>query len=93
MTLEDAEAVLPKASDTVKVTTVSPTGYSAGPSFTILDVTSPSLLSTAVAPDKKATIASSFAATTSDGIATSSAIEAGTVSSGAVISRLIVTTV
>ena len=77
----------------MKVTTVSPTAYSAGPSFTMLDVTSPSLLSIAVALAKKVTIALSLAATTSDGISTSNAIGAGTVSSGGVISRLTVTTV
>ena len=77
----------------MKVTTVSPTAYSSGPSFTMLDVTSPSLLSIAVALAKKVTIALSLAATTSDGISTSNAIGAGTVSSGGVISRLTVTTV
>ena len=62
--LAEAVTVLPAASDTEKVTTVTPIGYSVKPSLVILAVKSPSLLSVAAAAAKKAVTASLLEATT-----------------------------
>ena len=62
--LAEAVTVLPAASDTEKVTTVTPIGYSVKPSLVILAVKSPSLLSVATAAAKKAATASLLDATT-----------------------------
>ena len=81
------------ASATEKITIVSPTTNSDGASLVMLDVTSPSRLSVAVAPARNATIAASLAVTTSPGISTLILIDAGTVNSGATTSSATVTTV
>ena len=85
--------MLPAASETEKVTTVSPTSNSSGASLAIFAVKSPSLLSVAVAAAKKSTITSSSKATTLLGISTLILIESGTVSSGSTTSRLTLTIV
>ena len=93
VTLAEPVEVFPIASATEKITIVSPTTNSDGASLVILDVTSPSRLSVAVAPARKATIAASLEATTSPGMSTLILIDAGTVNSGATTSNATVTTV
>ena len=84
--LAEAVTALPAASDTEKVTTVTPIGYSVKPSLVILAVKSPSLLSVATAAAKKAATASLLDATTCPGISTLTVIDSEIESSGSTIS-------
>ena len=81
MTVAEADPVLPAASVELKVTSVSPSGNTARPSFVTVDDSS--TLSAAEAPDKNAAIAASVASVPSASVA-ATVIEAGAVMTGAV---------
>ena len=85
--------MLPAASDTEKVITVSPTAYSSRPSLVMINVESSSLLSVAAAASINSAITGSLDAKTLFGISTLMLIESAIVSSGAIGSKLTLTTV